>query len=149
MQDSLFYSTEVIQRPNETSSWVSLDFFSNGWHVFTSDLQTEYALNLSQDVGFGWIQGEKNVRARLCFTCRLLLNSCQQMLNTFINDKAHVSVQWLISLVTKRGLSVRHLLVVKHDSTGRCIMPQSCPMDATSATAVCHPMLAFLADTTS
>ncbi|KAJ7112253.1 hypothetical protein C8R44DRAFT_632289, partial [Mycena epipterygia] len=62
MQDSLFYSTEVIQRPNEIGSW--------------------------------------------------------QMLNTFNNDKAHVPVQWLIALVTKRGLTVRHLLLVKHESTG-------------------------------
>jgi hypothetical protein len=48
----------------------------------------------------------------------LFLISGQQMLNTFSNDKAHVSVQWLIELVTKRGLSVRHLLFVKHESTG-------------------------------
>ncbi|KAJ6552419.1 hypothetical protein DFH09DRAFT_1248667 [Mycena vulgaris] len=40
------------------------------------------------------------------------------MLNTFNNDKAHVSVKWLIQLVTKRGLIVRHLLLVKHESTG-------------------------------
>ncbi|KAJ7163200.1 hypothetical protein C8R46DRAFT_861874, partial [Mycena filopes] len=62
MQESLFYSTEVIQRPNEVASW--------------------------------------------------------QMLNVFNNDKAHVSVQWLIALITKRGLTVRHLLRVKHESTG-------------------------------
>ncbi|KAJ7310681.1 hypothetical protein DFH08DRAFT_718770, partial [Mycena albidolilacea] len=62
MQDSLFYSTEVVQRPNEVESW--------------------------------------------------------HMLNTFNNDKAHISVKWLIQLVTKRGLSVRHLLLVKHESTG-------------------------------
>ncbi|KAJ7306950.1 hypothetical protein DFH08DRAFT_918535 [Mycena albidolilacea] len=40
------------------------------------------------------------------------------MLNTFNNDKAHISVKWLIQLVTKRGLSVRRLLLVKHESTG-------------------------------
>ncbi|KAJ6553225.1 hypothetical protein B0H19DRAFT_899300, partial [Mycena capillaripes] len=62
MQDSLFYATEVIQRPNETSTW--------------------------------------------------------QMFNTFNNDKAHISVKWLIQLVTKRGLSIRHLILVKHESTG-------------------------------
>ncbi|KAJ7936968.1 hypothetical protein B0H13DRAFT_1589272 [Mycena leptocephala] len=62
MQESLFYSTEVVQRPNEVHSW--------------------------------------------------------QMLNPFNNDKAHVSLQWLIALVTKRGLTVRHLLCVKHESTG-------------------------------
>ncbi|KAJ7123892.1 hypothetical protein C8R43DRAFT_899499, partial [Mycena crocata] len=62
MQDSLFYSTEVVQRPSEITSW--------------------------------------------------------QMINTFENDKAHVSVRWLVALVIKRGLTVRHLLVVKHESTG-------------------------------
>ncbi|KAJ6482220.1 hypothetical protein C8R47DRAFT_982076, partial [Mycena vitilis] len=62
MQDSLFYSTEVVQRLNEVTSW--------------------------------------------------------QIINTFDNDKAHVSVQWLIALVTKRGLTIRHLLRVKHESTG-------------------------------
>ncbi|KAJ7306987.1 hypothetical protein DFH08DRAFT_720237, partial [Mycena albidolilacea] len=62
MQDSLFYSTEVVQRPIEVESW--------------------------------------------------------HMLNTFNNDKAHISVKWLIQLVTKRGLSVRHLPLVKHESTG-------------------------------
>ncbi|KAJ7128294.1 hypothetical protein C8R46DRAFT_1015544, partial [Mycena filopes] len=83
MQESLFYSTEVIQRPNEVSSW------------------TEYAVKLSQDSQFDWLPGEQN-----------------QMLNIFDNDKAHVSVQWLIALITKRGLAVRHLLRVKHESTG-------------------------------
>ncbi|KAJ7788155.1 hypothetical protein B0H14DRAFT_3095201 [Mycena olivaceomarginata] len=62
MQESIFYSTEVILRPYEVSSW--------------------------------------------------------QMLNTFNNDKARISVRWIIALVTKRGLSVRHLLRVKHESTG-------------------------------
>ncbi|KAJ7208121.1 hypothetical protein B0H12DRAFT_1034314 [Mycena haematopus] len=62
MQDSLFYSTEVVQLPHEVTSW--------------------------------------------------------QMLNPFTNDKAHISIRWLIALVTKRGLSVRHLLRVKHESTG-------------------------------
>jgi hypothetical protein len=40
------------------------------------------------------------------------------MLDLFNNDKAHVSLQWLIALTTKRGLIVRHLLRVKHESTG-------------------------------
>ncbi|KAJ7834647.1 hypothetical protein B0H14DRAFT_2283898, partial [Mycena olivaceomarginata] len=43
------------------------------------------------------------------------------MLNAFNNDKDHVSVQWLSTLVTKRGqrgLTVRHLLLVKHKSMG-------------------------------
>ncbi|KAJ7833514.1 hypothetical protein B0H14DRAFT_2364269 [Mycena olivaceomarginata] len=40
------------------------------------------------------------------------------MINTFNNDKAHISVKWLIQLVTKRGLSIRHLILVKHESTG-------------------------------
>ncbi|KAJ7936500.1 hypothetical protein B0H13DRAFT_1589557 [Mycena leptocephala] len=40
------------------------------------------------------------------------------MLNFFNNDKAHVSFQWLLALVTKRGPMVRHLLLVKHESTG-------------------------------
>ncbi|KAJ7898942.1 hypothetical protein B0H14DRAFT_2331956, partial [Mycena olivaceomarginata] len=65
MQLSLFYTAEVIQRPNETESWAS-----------------------------------------------------RQMLNVFENDKAHISVKWLLQLVTKRGLWVRHLLVVRHTSTG-------------------------------
>ncbi|KAJ7770344.1 hypothetical protein B0H14DRAFT_2632618 [Mycena olivaceomarginata] len=42
----------------------------------------------------------------------------QQILNMFTNDRVHVSVQWLIAPVTKEGLSVRHLLRVKHESTG-------------------------------
>ncbi|KAJ7832354.1 hypothetical protein B0H14DRAFT_2364768 [Mycena olivaceomarginata] len=40
------------------------------------------------------------------------------MLNVFENDKAHISVKWLLQLVTKRGLWVQHLLVVRHTSTG-------------------------------
>ncbi|KAJ7845042.1 hypothetical protein B0H14DRAFT_2358320, partial [Mycena olivaceomarginata] len=42
----------------------------------------------------------------------------KQMLNVFENDKAHISVKWLLQLVTKRGLWVRHLLVVRHTSRG-------------------------------
>ncbi|KAJ7205782.1 hypothetical protein GGX14DRAFT_397480 [Mycena pura] len=76
MQDSLFYSTEVVQRPDEVTSW---------------------------NTGSGLLQAKKTL---------------QQMLNLFNNDKAHVSMQWLISLVTKRGLVVRHILLVKHESTG-------------------------------
>ncbi|KAJ6566682.1 hypothetical protein B0H19DRAFT_915710, partial [Mycena capillaripes] len=60
---SLLYATEVIQRPNETSTSL-------------------------------------------------------QMFNTFNNDKAHISVKWLIQLVSKRGLSICHLILVKHESTG-------------------------------
>ncbi|KAJ7159151.1 hypothetical protein C8R43DRAFT_861126, partial [Mycena crocata] len=62
MQHSLYYSTEVIQRPSEIPTWVCI--------------------------------------------------------NTFENDKAHISVKWLIALVTKRGLAVRHLLRIMHESTG-------------------------------
>ncbi|KAF8170015.1 hypothetical protein K438DRAFT_1614411, partial [Mycena galopus ATCC 62051] len=62
MQLSLFYSTEVIQRPHEVNSW--------------------------------------------------------HMINSFENDRARVSMRWAISLITKRGLTVRHLLMVKHESTG-------------------------------
>ncbi|KAJ7795542.1 hypothetical protein B0H14DRAFT_2198432, partial [Mycena olivaceomarginata] len=40
------------------------------------------------------------------------------MLNAYNNGKDYVSVQWLSTLVTKHGLTVRHLLVVKHKSTG-------------------------------
>ncbi|KAJ7821487.1 hypothetical protein B0H13DRAFT_1920679 [Mycena leptocephala] len=67
MQESLFYLTEVVQRPKEVNSW------------------TEYTLRLTQEPGFEWIPGEEN-----------------QMLNLFNNDKAHVSLQWLIALTTKR-----------------------------------------------
>ncbi|KAJ7211727.1 hypothetical protein GGX14DRAFT_362350 [Mycena pura] len=38
------------------------------------------------------------------------------MLNGFINDKARVSIKWLLQLV--RGLTVRHILEIKHESTG-------------------------------
>ncbi|KAJ7291838.1 hypothetical protein C8J57DRAFT_1429887 [Mycena rebaudengoi] len=40
------------------------------------------------------------------------------MINIFENDRANVSVNWLIEEVTKRGLIVRHLLRVKHTATG-------------------------------
>ncbi|KAJ7277044.1 hypothetical protein C8J57DRAFT_1061554, partial [Mycena rebaudengoi] len=40
-----------------------------------------------------------------------------QMINIFENDRANVSVNWLIEQVTKRGLIVRHLLRVKHTAT--------------------------------
>ncbi|KAJ7820287.1 hypothetical protein B0H13DRAFT_2377898 [Mycena leptocephala] len=88
MQESLFYSTEVVQRPNEVHSW------------------NEYALKLTSEHGFEWMPGEK-----------------KQMLNPFNNDKAHVSLQRLIALVTKRGLTVRHLLRVKHESTANLGIP--------------------------
>ncbi|KAF7344160.1 SF3b1 domain-containing protein [Mycena venus] len=42
MQLSLFYSTEVIQRPNEVESW------------------TAYALSSSQEPAFDWMPGEQN-----------------------------------------------------------------------------------------
>ncbi|KAJ7252654.1 hypothetical protein C8J57DRAFT_1077321 [Mycena rebaudengoi] len=61
MEDSLFYTTEVVQRPAEVTSWV--------------------------------------------------------MFNSFQNDK-DISVRWLIELVIKRGLVIRHLLIVRHKSTG-------------------------------
>ncbi|KAJ7234079.1 hypothetical protein C8J57DRAFT_1090006 [Mycena rebaudengoi] len=62
MQASLFYTTEVVQRPTGVTSW--------------------------------------------------------QMFNSFQNDNAYISVRWLIELVIKRGLVVRHLLLVRHESTG-------------------------------
>ncbi|KAJ7224893.1 hypothetical protein C8J57DRAFT_1093865, partial [Mycena rebaudengoi] len=62
MEDTLFYTTEVVQRPTEVTSWV--------------------------------------------------------MFNSFQNDKAYISVRWLIELVIKRGLVIRHLLIVRHKSTG-------------------------------
>ncbi|KAJ7207442.1 hypothetical protein GGX14DRAFT_366085 [Mycena pura] len=34
------------------------------------------------------------------------------------NDRAHVSVQWLVQQVMKRGLVVRHLLRIRHTSSG-------------------------------
>ncbi|KAJ7790038.1 hypothetical protein B0H14DRAFT_3571305 [Mycena olivaceomarginata] len=40
------------------------------------------------------------------------------MINSFETDRARVSMRWVISLITKRGLTVRHLLMVKHESTG-------------------------------
>ncbi|KAJ7269472.1 hypothetical protein C8J57DRAFT_1066761 [Mycena rebaudengoi] len=40
------------------------------------------------------------------------------MFNSFQNDKAYISVRWLIELVIKRGLVIRHLLIVRHKSTG-------------------------------
>ncbi|KAJ7790177.1 hypothetical protein B0H14DRAFT_222894 [Mycena olivaceomarginata] len=83
MQLSLFYSTEVMQRPHEVDSW------------------TAYVLNSTQEPGFALMPGEEN-----------------RMINSFENDRARVSMRWVISLITKRGLTVRHLLMVKHESTG-------------------------------
>jgi hypothetical protein len=43
------------------------------------------------------------VRFLLCFS-----HASQQVLDTFNNNKARISIQWVIELVTKRGLAVRH-----------------------------------------
>ncbi|KAJ7301095.1 hypothetical protein DFH08DRAFT_649662, partial [Mycena albidolilacea] len=56
MQLSLFYSTEVMQRPHEVDSW--------------------------------------------------------RMINSFENDRARVSMRWVISLITKRSLTVHHILIM-------------------------------------
>ncbi|KAK6977354.1 hypothetical protein R3P38DRAFT_2666811, partial [Favolaschia claudopus] len=83
MQDSLFYQTEVIQRPNEVRNW------------------NEYALRVNQETSWQFSNGEEH-----------------DMINTFNNDGAHISIKWLIQQVTQRGLDVRHLLRVRHAATG-------------------------------
>ncbi|KAF8871473.1 hypothetical protein CPB84DRAFT_1661456, partial [Gymnopilus junonius] len=37
-----------------------------------------------------------------------------RMLNTFTNDAAYISTQWLLSLITGRGLRVKQLLRISH-----------------------------------
>ncbi|KAJ6555693.1 hypothetical protein DFH09DRAFT_861686, partial [Mycena vulgaris] len=42
----------------------------------------------------------------------------QQLINNFDDDKAYVSLQWLVEQVTRRGLVIRHLLRIWHTSMG-------------------------------
>ncbi|KAF8161944.1 hypothetical protein K438DRAFT_1776222 [Mycena galopus ATCC 62051] len=51
--------------------------------------ENEYVVQVGEELGYDWSPGEE-----------------KQMLNAFENDKAHISVKWLLQLVTKRGLSV-------------------------------------------
>ncbi|KAJ6539992.1 hypothetical protein DFH09DRAFT_858848, partial [Mycena vulgaris] len=41
----------------------------------------------------------------------------QQVINNFENDKAYVSLQWLVKQV-RRGLVIRHLLRIRYTSMG-------------------------------
>lgn len=43
-----------------------------------------------------------------------MLRYLQQMINTFANDNARISIQWLLRLIYGCGLKVKHLLRVTH-----------------------------------
>lgn len=82
MEASMFYRTSVLQRPEGMRDW------------------EEYALRVSEDVGYSWEHGEE-----------------LHMINDFRNDNSHISTIFLLRLIRGRGLTVEHLVRVTHIGT--------------------------------
>lgn len=85
-------------------------------------IQTEYAVQVDEETGYDWIDGEEKVSpgpSQLgVFTLKFLLNvHVQRMLSQFNNDKVYISTKWLLRLINGRGLNVIHLLRILHLGT--------------------------------
>lgn len=82
-------------------------------------LQADYILEKEKKCEFNWSNGEELVRCSHSPIPQLLklFFSGQRMVNSFKNDNAHISIKWLLSLITGRGLNVQHLLRITHLAT--------------------------------
>lgn len=59
MQQSVFYNTTTLQRPEGMRDWVSLDVLY--LVSYDSYLQNEYAIQISNEIGFEWENSEEQV----------------------------------------------------------------------------------------
>ncbi|KAJ6599702.1 hypothetical protein DFH09DRAFT_901706, partial [Mycena vulgaris] len=60
----------------------------------------------------------KQMQLSLFYETEVVQLPNEQLINNFDNDKAYVSLQWLVEQVTRRGLGIRHLLHIRHNSMG-------------------------------
>jgi hypothetical protein len=62
MELSMFYQTEVLKRPNGIEDWVSPHFIPPVYLLICNTVQqNEYAVQVSNDVGYEWENGEQEV----------------------------------------------------------------------------------------
>ena len=109
--------------------------YSKTYHVSSeSSPQNEYAIKVNQELGFEWNDGEERVSYFICFDVRRVIHKkfqiFQHTMNSFKNDTAYISIQWLLRLVSNWGLQVQHLLRVTRIGTSVvhyvAILPDCC-----------------------
>lgn len=62
MELSMFYQTEALRRPNGIEDWVCAHFNSLAYSLICNiGQQNEYAVQVSNDVGYQWENGEQEV----------------------------------------------------------------------------------------
>ncbi|KAJ3568104.1 hypothetical protein NP233_g5933 [Leucocoprinus birnbaumii] len=83
MTESMFYSTELIQRPPDSRDWNQL------------------VIDEPNESDFDWKDNEQN-----------------KMLNTFINDDAHITSAWLFNLINNMKVRIHQIFKITHQATG-------------------------------